>query len=321
MVAVKSVLSPVIGALVGAVIVGGVWYGTSASQNRNSIVAKVGGTPITRSQLLSESEAYAGSSMLSQLITNQLVLDAAQQQKMTASTSEVNQALQGLEEQNGITSDSQLNQMLEQSHMTKDELLTQLKVEILGQKLAESKVKVTDKQIQDYYNKNKASLATPEQRAISDIVVSSEAKAKDIQTQLSQGKTFASLAKSSSIDSVTKSKGGAMGTFTQSTLSQEYPEISSQAFKLQKGQVSAPIKVSNGYELIEVTSITPAKTPTLAEAKSEITTALKEQNAESPQQLYADLAKKGNVQILDSSYADVKDSIENPQTSSSSSMQ
>ncbi|GEO26539.1 peptidylprolyl isomerase [Alicyclobacillus acidoterrestris] len=313
MVAVNKVLSPVIGALVGAAIVGGIWYGTSASNNQNAVVAKVDNTPITRSQLLAESESYAGSSMLSQLITNQLVLDAAQQQNIKASDAEVNQALLGLEQQNGITSDSQLNELLQQSHMTKDQLMTQLKVEVLGQKLAESKVKVTDKQIQSYYNKNKSSLTTPEKRSISDIVVKTKSKAQDIENQLKQGKDFATLAKSNSIDSVTKSKGGAMGSFTQTDLQSQYPEIASQAFKLSQGAVSDPIKVSDGYELIKVTKITPAKTPTLAQAKSEITTALKEQNAESPQQLYADLAKKANIQILDSSYASVKDSIENPQ--------
>ncbi|WAH36402.1 peptidyl-prolyl cis-trans isomerase [Alicyclobacillus dauci] len=313
MASIKQFVSPVVGALVGAVIVGGVWYGVHAStSSSHQIVAKVGSTPITHQDLVNETEAYAGTQMLSQLITNQLILDAAKSQNVSASDTEVNQSLQSLEQQNGISSDAQLQDMLKQSHMTKAELMNQLKVQVLEQKLAESKVTVTDQQIQDFYNKNKQSLASPETRSISDIIVSSQGQAKQIQQQLSQGKKFSDLAKQSSTDSATKDKGGAMGTFSQAELSQQAPDIASAAFKLKKGDVSSPIKVASGYELVQVTAITPAKVPTLAEAKSNIVSALKQQNAPAPQQLVADLMKKDNVQIIDTSYASVKQQLANP---------
>lgn len=303
---------PVVGALVGAVIVGGVWYGTYATGNHQDIVAKVGDKPITRDALIKQTEAMSGDQMLSQLITNQLVLDAAKKKNITTTTKEVDKQLKSLEQQDGITSDAQLQQALKQSHMTKQDLMDQLKIGVLEKKIAESKVTVTEKQIEDYYNKNKKSLATPKKVAISDIVVSTKAKASDIKTKLSQGSSFADLAKQDSTDTTTKSSGGKLGTFSESDLNAQYPDIAKTAFKLKKGEVSDPIKVNNGYELITVTAITPSQIPTLDKAKSQIKSTLTQQNLESPQQLIADLMKSDNVQILDSSYSDVKTQLANP---------
>lgn len=308
----KKFFPPVVGALSGAIIVGGVWFGVFASSGQNGVVATVGGTPITQQQLIAQTQSYAGSQMLSQLITNQLVTDAAAKQKVTVTQAEVNQALQGIEQQNGITSDAQLTQLLAQSNMTKSQLMSQLKVSVLEQKLAESKVKVTDSEIQTFYKQNKSALGTPEQRALSDIIVASKTKAQQIAAEAAKGTSFSSLVKKYSTDTSTKSGGGSMGTFSQSQLGQTNPSLVTAAFSLKKGGVSAPIKVSTGYELIQVTGITPAKTPTLKQAKTRIISAIKQQNAPSAATLTANLMKKDNVQILDKSYSSVKTRMANP---------
>lgn len=286
---------------------------------KDSVVAMVGNTPITRSQLLAETEAYAGQSMLSELISNQLVEDAAAKQHITASQAEINQELQSIEAQNGITSQAQLQQALQQSHMSMDEFMNQIKVSVLVQKVAEAKVKVTPEEIQTYYNQNKSSLGTPEQRTLSHIVVKTKSLADQIQSDLAKGKSFATLAKTYSTDTTTKSSGGSLGTVSQESLAQTDPSIATVAFQLKKGEVSQPIKTSSGYELVLCSAITPAKIPTLEQAKKTITQDIKEQNAESEAELVADLIKSEKVDILDPSYSSVKTSLENPQTSSSSS--
>lgn len=315
---VKRFLPPVVGAAAGAVIVGGVWFGTYMVRGNNSVVATVGKTAITRGQLINESEAYAGSSMLSELISNQLLEDAAAKQKITATQAEINQELQSIEEQNGITSQAQLEQALQQSNMSMTDFMNQIKVSVLAQKLSEAKVKVTNEEIQTYYNQNKSSLGTPEQRTLSHIVVKTKTLADQIQSELAGGKSFATLAKTYSTDTATKSSGGSLGTVSQESLAQTDPSIATAAFKLKKGQVSQPIKVSDGYELVLCSAIQPAKVPTLAQAKATITSQIKQQNAESETQLVADLMKSEKVNILDSTYSNVKSSLENPPVSNSS---
>lgn len=213
----KKYMAPVLGGVVGALVVGAAWYGTYAVSQKGEVVAKVGATPITRTTLQKGTESLAGTQILTELITNQLVRDAAGKANITASQDEINKALSDIEKQNNITSDADLTKALAQSHMTKDELMSQLQVQVLETKLAQSKVKVTDKQIQDYYNKNKESL----------------------------------------------------------------PKVSS-------------------------------KVPTLEQAKKTIIDDIKKQNAEQPAELIANLAKQDPITIVDSSYASVKDTLENP---------
>ena len=52
-------------------------------------------------------------------------------------------------------------------------------------------VKVTDKQIEDYYNKNKAQYSQPESRDVRHILVKTRPKADDIYNQLKAGASFA----------------------------------------------------------------------------------------------------------------------------------
>lgn len=313
----KKIVPPVVGALAGAIIVGGVWYGTHAASGQSSIVATVGGTPITQKQLAAETQSYAGSQMLSQLITNQLVMDAAAKQKITASQAEINQSLQSIEQQNGITSEAQLTQLLASSNMTKTQLMSELKVSVLEKKIAESQVKVTPEEIQTFYNQNKSSLGTPEQRALSDIIVATQAQAQQVKAQIASGTSFTNLVKKYSTDTATKDNGGSLGTFTQAELQQTNPTIVTAAFGLKSGEVSAPVKVSTGYELVQVTKITPAKVPTLAQAKGTITAAIKQQNATPAATLTAQLMKTDNVEILDKNYTSVKTQMANPPSTSS----
>lgn len=103
-----------------------------------------------------------------------------------------------------------------------------------------------------------------------------------------------------------------MGTLDQSTLQQQDPNLATAAFKLKKGQVSSPIQVSKGYELLTVTKIEPSKVPSLSAATNQIKAILTQQNTPSAPQLTADFAKSEKITILDKSYAPVKKSIENP---------
>jgi len=158
-----------------------------------------------------------------------------------------------------------------------------------------------------------------EQKLRDKIVVATKAKAEQIENDLRQGKSFAQLAKAYSTDSSTKAKGGAMGTFSEAELSASEPAIATAAFKLAKGQVSQPIAVSGSYEIVQCTAVNPAHTPSLAEERSAIIQAIKQQNAESEPQLVAQLIKSDKVNILDPTYSSVLTQLENPTTTSTSS--
>jgi len=156
----NPISSLIIGLVVGAAIVGGVWYTNLQTSSGGGVMAKVGNTAISRVAFQTQLEATSGSSTLGQLISNQLIADGAKKYNVTASQSEINTALQSLEQQNNITSAAQLQAGLASAHMTMADLNTNLRYQVLEQKLASRNVTVTDKEIQDYYNKNKAQLSS-----------------------------------------------------------------------------------------------------------------------------------------------------------------
>ncbi|MFG1205702.1 peptidylprolyl isomerase [Xanthobacter flavus] len=79
------------------------------------------------------------------------------------------------------------------------------------------------------------------------ILVDDEAKAKEIAKKAKAGEDFAKLAKENSKDSA--EDGGDLGYFTKD---QMVPEFAEAAFKLEKGQVSDPVKTQFGWHVIKV---------------------------------------------------------------------
>ena len=155
----KPVYSLLIGGVVGALIMGAIWYAVYMIRNHGGVIAQVGTTSISRTEFLSQTESVAGSQTLQQMISNQLIQDGAKKYKMTASSQEMNTALQNLEQQNGITSSAQLQAVLAANNVTMAELQKNLRIQVLEQKLAERNVTVSNQEIQSYYNQNKSQLA------------------------------------------------------------------------------------------------------------------------------------------------------------------
>lgn|GEM_PF-4058800 len=149
-----------LGGLGGALIVGAVWFTTDRLHSGDPVTAQVGSTQIRQSQLVSKLESSSGSSMLEQMIVNQLVEDGAKKANITASQTDLSNALSSFEAQNGITDSTELSQVLAQNGVSQADFNEMLKVQVLAQKLSEKGITVTDKEIQDYYNKNKSQFVT-----------------------------------------------------------------------------------------------------------------------------------------------------------------
>ena len=124
-------------------------------------------------------------------------------------------------------------------------------VGLLLQKEIEGKVKVSDQDIKQYYEKNKDKFAPVTQIRASHILVKTEDEAKKIEDRLKQGEDFAQLAKKYSIDTATAKNGGDLGYFSKG---QMVPEFESAAMKLKPGEISEPVKTKYGYHIIKMTN-------------------------------------------------------------------
>ena len=165
--------------------------------------------------------------------------------------------------------------------------------------------KVTDAQVQAYYNAHLADYQVKDQVKARHILIAvpegsdaktdaaAKAKAQGILDQLHHGGDFAALAKANSDDPGSKENGGDLGFFSKGKM---VPAFEQAAFALQPGQISDLVKTSFGYHIIQVEEKQTAHTKPLAEVQSTILPVIQQQEVGSAEQAYAntltDQAKK-----------------------------
>jgi peptidyl-prolyl cis-trans isomerase C len=94
-----------------------------------------------------------------------------------------------------------------------------------------------------------------------------EDKIKMVIARLNKGEDFAKVASEVTEDPSGKANGGDLGYFTKE---QMVPEFSEVAFKLDKGQISGPVKTQFGWHVIKVEDKRVKPTPKFEEVKPQI---------------------------------------------------
>src|SRR3954447_16753932 len=159
---------------------------------------------------------------------------------------------------------------------------------IFNKVTASADTKVTDKEIADYYTKNKSSYETPATRTVRHILVAltksgkpantqagdkvdyarSKALANQIEQKLRAGASFAALAAKYSQDPGSKKTGGKLSDLAQG---QTVPPFDKVAFSIKTGLISQPVKTQFGWHIIEaLTAVKPKKKTPLASVKTQI---------------------------------------------------
>ncbi len=118
------------------------------------IIATVDGTPITRYELMTEMEKNYGKDVTDGLISKILVQKEAKRKGISVSQDEINKEIDKLKAKT-LQQGFEWEDALKQQRLTEDILRNQLKYQILVQKLLKDQLIVTDKDVEDYINKNK----------------------------------------------------------------------------------------------------------------------------------------------------------------------
>jgi peptidyl-prolyl cis-trans isomerase C len=162
--------------------------------------------------------------------------------------------------------ESQLKQQGLTDAQVRKDIRAQLVQEGLFKKVTD-KVKITDKEIQAYYEKNRSQYGQPESREVRHILVSTKKQADSLYARIKGGEDFGKLAKEFSKDPGSKDQGGKLTVARGQTV----PPFDKAAFRLEKGALSQPVKTQYGYHLIEpLSAIKPAKSTPLKEVKDSI---------------------------------------------------
>jgi foldase protein PrsA len=162
--------------------------------------------------------------------------------------------------------EASLKKLLLTEDQVRSDVRAQLLEEALYKKVTED-VKVSDKEIEEFYNKNKSQYQQAATREVRHILVKTKVKADALHKQLEGGADFAKLAKQNSEDPGSKSQGGKL-TVSQG---QTVPPFDKAAFSLDKGELSEPIKTQYGWHIIEALSdVKKASTTPLDQVKQAI---------------------------------------------------
>ena len=82
----------------------------------------------------------------------------------------------------------------------------------------------------------------------SHILVKKQSEAMAVLERLKKGESFANLARELSVDRGSGKKGGDLGLFGRGVMVKPFEEA---AFKLNKGEISQPVKTEFGYHIIK----------------------------------------------------------------------
>lgn len=142
------------------------------------VAAVVNGQPISRLAVIQQAEKQSGKQTLDTLVRDALIEQKAKQENVTVSDKEVNDEITTL--QNNLKKQGQtLDQVLSAQGMTQDDLRRLIRLDKLVQKMVGKNVKVSDKEVNDYIDKNKDSLPSTDEATLK----------KQVRAQLTQQKT------------------------------------------------------------------------------------------------------------------------------------
>ena len=134
-------------------------------------------------------------------------------------------------------------------------------LDVLFEERIIARAEPSEAEIKDWY------VRMGEEIKASHILVDSESVALDILEQLKEGAVFEELAARYSIDPSVKRNQGDLGWFTWGAMVDNFQEA---AFRMQQGEVSAPVKSKFGYHIIKLVDRRKVEhRPDYAEAKDQ----------------------------------------------------
>jgi peptidyl-prolyl cis-trans isomerase C len=132
---------------------------------------------------------------------------------------------------------------------------------------AEAKTAVTDAAMHKVYDEAAKQIGGEKEIRARHILVESEDEAKAILAELKKGTDFAELARLKSKDPGAAAEGGDLGYFTKD---QMVAEFSDAATKLDKGELSDPVKTQFGWHVIRVEDKRDRPVPPFDQVKEQI---------------------------------------------------
>ncbi|MCG6972251.1 MAG: SurA N-terminal domain-containing protein [Desulfobacterales bacterium] len=191
---------------------------------------------------------------------------------------------------NVLISEEQIKSFYEK-HKEKYKTDTMIKVRYVhfDPKQYQSKVKLSDSEVREYYDENLESFKIPKKVVARHILIKvnpdadpetvkeAKEKALKILKMAREGKDFAELAKKYS-EGPSRNNGGYLGEFTKESMVKPFAD---KAFSMKAGEISEPVRTRFGWHIIKVEKVIDAHTTPFKDAEKEIRKKLTDNKAKS----------------------------------------
>jgi foldase protein PrsA len=217
--------------------------------------------------------------VLSFLISANWLIGEASSQGVKMSDAEVKKQFNQIKSQQFPT-EAAFQKFLTSTGYTVSDLLLRVKLDSLSTKIQQKVTKdagkkPSQKEINSYYEQHKSQYGQAEKRNILIVLTKTQAQAEKAKKEIESGKSFASVAKSVSIDPVSKAAGGSLPGVVKG---QEEKALSEAVFSAKVNVLGGPIKTPFGYYIYEVKKVIPGSQQALSKVQSTISQQLMAQN-------------------------------------------
>ena len=261
------------------------------------------------------------------LIDRELLLEKGKELGITGET-EMIKRLNQMRIQLGLKSMDDLEEEARKQGVSYEDLKEQIRTsavaeQVIGQEVG-GKLRISNEEVQDVYDKHQKDLEGPEQVHLSEILVAvkppqpspdnkdnpgasappaedpaklaeAELKAKGLLEQIEKGAKFEDVAKQSS-DGSTAAEGGPLGTFKRGELAKD---LEDKTFTLKAGEHTGIIRTKQGFIILKVNVHRAAGVPPLKDVENQIKEAIYSQKLEPAARVYL-------TKLRDQAYIDIK---------------
>lgn len=254
--------------------------------------------------------AKLGSQVLSDMVNDELIVQAAQEAKIDVEPGEVNAAIDEIKKENKID-DAGLTQVLAQQGFTMAGYKADLRKQILRlratNQLVRPRVNVTNEDVKARYDQmqrrseavSSVRLAhmlfqLPERPTEQQLAAAKERAATAI-SRVRAGEAFAAVAAAASEDEGTKASGGELGWFERGSMTPEWETV---VFAMEKGDVRGPISGPQGLHVFTVLEVKRSDLKTFDELKDQLKNELTRRETDKQSRLWVEeMRKKAYVDI------------------------
>jgi peptidyl-prolyl cis-trans isomerase SurA len=212
--------------------------------------------------------------VLDELINNEILIERAKKLNLEASDGEVEDKFTELK---SPYTEDEFQRQLKERGVSVDDLKRDLRRQLSIQKLLNrevvAKISITDGDVAEFYNANKAqfNVAEPQFRIAQIVVtprkepqirnrknddatneVEAQRKVKMLMDRLNSGADFAQMAMDYSEDANSSATGGDLGYVPESALNQSDPQLKKLVLGLKPGQVGPPIQLKEGFRILKL---------------------------------------------------------------------